>query len=198
MKSNTKRFRLFCMYEIYLFFQSVLNSQPKIERGREREREREKLVPAKQKQIVLTARDERALAVLCVRDCSACPFPLFCATSCVPPLLLESVLIYIYIYIYVYIMRIKIVKGLIFTCGGNYRKLHVRTLNEKTRQDKYFLQQIWFVKNKKKGKTDKGIVFANFVVICGELYSESGWQSWKISRDVEVFFSRRLLLFSRQ
>ena len=29
-------------------------------------------------------------------------------------------------------------------------------------------------KKKKKGKTDKGIVFANFGVICGELNSESG------------------------
>ena len=37
-------------------------------------------------------------------------------------------------------MRIKTVKGLILTCGGNYRKLQVRTLNEKTTQDKYIQQ----------------------------------------------------------
>ena len=42
-------------------------------------------------------------------------------------------------------------------------------------------------KNKKK-KKDKGIVFANFCVICGELNSESGLQSWKISRDVVGIF----------
>ena len=40
------------------------------------------------------------------------------------------------------IIRIKTVKGLILTCGGNYCKFQVRTLNEKTRQDKYIQQQI--------------------------------------------------------
>ena len=39
-------------------------------------------------------------------------------------------------------MRNKTVKGLILTCGGNYRKFQVRTPNEKTRQDKYIQQQI--------------------------------------------------------
>ena len=39
-------------------------------------------------------------------------------------------------------MRIETVKALILTCGGNYRKFQVRTLNEKTSQDKYIQQQI--------------------------------------------------------
>ena len=64
-------------------------------------------------------------------------------------------------------MRIKTVKALILTCGGNYRKFQVRTLNEKTRQ--IYSTANFIRKNKKKGKTDKGIVFASFGVICGEL-----------------------------
>ena len=39
-------------------------------------------------------------------------------------------------------MSIKTVKGLILTCGLNDRKFQVRTLNEKTRQDKYIQQKI--------------------------------------------------------